>query len=126
MTININGTEYLIKNSLRVSLAYENMKLSLEKANSLKPAEERTEMGPLMESFLYFYAMIFANNKDKFISFDDFIDAIDEDPNIIEKLNSVLNEEQKKNDMVVPPLSEEEKKTGAKTRKSPQRKSAQN
>ena len=55
--------------------------------------------------------MILANNKDKVLDWDEFIDALDNDKSLYEQLNAILVNSQKKGDLFA---EKEDKATGEK------------
>lgn len=54
--------------------------------------------------------MILASNKDKLLSWDDFLDAIDNDPSIIAQLNTITSETLGKDNLFTQPEDSDEKK----------------
>ena len=85
--ITINGTEYNLKYTLRALFIYEQITKKTFKIDSL------------LDNYIFFYSMILANNPDSHLGWDDFIDALDEDPQLIESMNKVLVENQKKGNL---------------------------
>lgn len=55
--------------------------------------------------------MILASNKDKPLSWDDFLDAIDNDPSIIAQLNTITSETLGKDNLFTQPEDSDEKKS---------------
>ena len=85
--ITINGKEYLIKYTIRALFLFEQI--------TGKPFKIET----LLDNYVFFYCLILANNKDNIIEWDDFINAIDDNPNLFSEMNEVLEEENKKNNL---------------------------
>lgn len=77
-TVNINGKDYQIKQTVRALFLWEQISgRSFEIKNTL-------------DNYLYFYTLILANNKDCELDWDAFIDAIDNDPNIIVEMTKAI------------------------------------
>lgn len=94
-TITINGENYKVKYTIRALFLMEQI--------TGKPFEIKT----LLDNYLFFYCMILANNKDKekILGWDEFVDALDDDANLMKQLTDIQLEEQKKNEL----LTDEEK-----------------
>lgn len=86
-TININGVDYKIKYTIRALFIFEQI------------TGKSFQLNSLLDNYVFFYSMILANNKDNPLNWDDFINAIDEDPTLFAKMSDILNEEQSKNDV---------------------------
>lgn len=86
-TIKINGTEYNFKYSIRALFLFEQI------------AGKQFEVKSLLDQYLFLYCIILASNKDNFIEWDEFIDAIDNDQNIYFELTKLVDENDKKNDL---------------------------
>ncbi|MBR5012902.1 MAG: hypothetical protein IKY15_03070 [Clostridia bacterium] len=82
-TIEINGTEYNIKYTIRALFIFEQI------------SGKSFKLDTLLDNYLLFYSMILACNKDNVLSWDDFIDAIDNDPQLLVKLNDAVEAQQK-------------------------------
>lgn len=80
MTIKIKGNEFKIKQTLRAIFLWEQI------------SERNFEIKSMLDNYLYFYCVILANNPD-FMSWDEFIDAMDEDPSIILNLSKALTQQ---------------------------------
>ena len=87
MLITINNKEYKVKYTIRALFIFEQI--------TGKPFEIKT----LLDHYLLFYSMILANNNDDIIQWDDFIDALDKDNKLIEQLNSIIVNYQKKDNL---------------------------
>lgn len=83
--IKIKGKNYNIKYTIRALFIFEQI--------TGKPFKIET----LLDNYLFFYSMILANNQDKseILSWDDFIDALDNDPNLFGKINNAVEQQQK-------------------------------
>lgn len=77
-TITINGRDYEIRSSLRSLFLFEEI--------TKRPFRVET----LLDNYLYFYCVLLACNKDVDLTWNEFIDAIDADPGIFEKMNESL------------------------------------
>lgn len=86
-TIKINGVDYKIKYTIRALFIFEQI------------TGKSFQLNSLLDNYVFFYSMILANNKDNPLNWDDFINAIDEDPTLFAKMSDILNEEQSKNDV---------------------------
>ena len=82
-TIEINGTEYNIKYTIRALFIFEQI------------SGKSFKLDTLLDNYLLFYSMLLACNKDNVLSWDDFIDAIDNDPQLLVKLNDAVEAQQK-------------------------------
>ena len=85
--IEINGQNYNLKYTIRSLFIYEQITKKPFKVESL------------LDNYVFFYSMILANNPDTHLEWDEFIDALDADPNLIERMNEVLTENQKKGNL---------------------------
>lgn len=98
MILKIKGNEYNVKYTIRALFIFEQI--------TGKPFEIKT----LLDNYVFFYSMVLANNQDKPILWDDFIDAIDNDKALIDQLNKIVDDYQKKDNLFV----EEDKEDGSK------------
>lgn len=97
--ITINNNEYTIKYTIRALFIFEQITGKSFKLESL------------LDNYVFFYSIILANNQDMSLTWDDFIAAIDSDPNLIKQLNDLLNNQDKLESLFD---SEEDKATGEK------------
>lgn len=83
--IKIKGKNYNIKYTIRALFIFEQI--------TGKPFKIET----LLDNYIFFYSMILANNQDKseILSWDDFIDALDNDPKLFSKINDAVEQQQK-------------------------------
>ena len=87
MKITIDNKEYNVKYTIRALFIFEQI------------TGRAFEIKTMLDNYLFFYSMILANNPDSVIGWDEFIDAIDNDPNLLTQLNNIINESYKKNDL---------------------------
>ena len=87
-TITINGKEYKIKYTIRALFIFERI--------MDRPFEVKT----LLDNYMFFYCMILANNPDDALAWDDFIDALDEDPALYQAISDVVKESQERSTML--------------------------
>ena len=102
-TITINGEDYKVKYTIRALFLMEQI--------TGKPFEIKT----LLDNYLFFYCMILANNKDKekILGWDEFVDALDDDKELMKQLTEIQMEEQKKNEL----LADDKDKEGKTSKK---------
>lgn len=82
-TIKIKETEYKVKYSLRAMFVFE--------AITKKPFD----ITSLIDNYILLYSIILANNPDNPIDWNDFVDACDEDPSLVEKISQLVEESRK-------------------------------
>lgn len=85
--IEINGTKYNVKNTIRSLFIFEQI------------TKKSFKIETVLDNYVFFYSMILANNKDCTLTWDEFVDCVDNDPNILIKLTEMLNDEQQKNEL---------------------------
>ena len=90
--------EYKIKQTLRALFIFEQI--------TGRPFEIKT----MLDNYIFFYSVIIANNPDNILDWDDFIDALDENPNLLTKFTE-LNQEQNKVDTLFNSEDSKEKKS---------------
>ena len=76
-TITIKGKEYKVKGTIRAMFMFEQI---TKKAFAIET---------MLDNYIYFYSLLLANNDDV-MEWDEFIDALDDDPNIYIQLNKIL------------------------------------
>ena len=64
----------------------------------------------MLDNYIFFYSVIIANNPDNILDWDDFIDALDENPNLLTEFTE-LNQEQNKVDTLFNSEDSKEKKS---------------
>lgn len=82
--ITINGKEYNIKYTLRALFLFEQI------------THKTFKIQTLLDSYVFFYCMLLANNADTPIDWDEYIDALDADPSLFKRLNEALDRAEKK------------------------------
>ena len=80
MTITIKGNEYNIKYTIRSMFIFE------------KITKKQFKIDSLIDWYVLYYCIILANNMDTTLTFDEFIDACDDDTSIVTKMESYLSE----------------------------------
>ncbi len=83
-TITINGEELRLKQTLRSLFVWEQI------------TGRSFEIKSTMDNYIYFFAILLANNPDMSLTWDAFIDALDTDPAILTKFNTLLMESQER------------------------------
>lgn len=86
--ITIKEKNYEFKYSIRAMFVWESM------------MEKPFEISTLMDTYVFCYSCIVSNQNNPALDFNDFIDACDSDPSIIEKFNEYMNEENKKREVL--------------------------
>lgn len=101
MTIKIKDTDYKAKATIRAIFLWEQI------------SERNFEIKSMLDNYLYFYCVMLSNNPD-FMSWDEFIDALDEDPAIIINLSKALTQQNEVEKLLNPDknkdISEDKKK----------------
>ena len=77
MTVKIKDKQYNAKYSVRALFVWESI------------AQRNFEQKTLIDQLLFFYSILLSNNDDM-LSWDEFLDAIDEDPNIVPQFTKIL------------------------------------
>lgn len=99
MKLTINNKEYTVKYTIRALFIFEQI--------TGKPFGIKT----LLDNYLFFYSMILANNPDNPITWDDFIDALDNDKNLLGELSKIVEDYQKQDNLFADEESGSEKKS---------------
>ncbi len=86
-TITINGQVYEVKQTIRAIFLWEQI------------TGRSFEVKSTMDNYLYYYCIILASNPDSSMTWDDFLDAIDEDSSIILNLSKIIIEDQQRDKM---------------------------
>ncbi len=98
--ITINGKNYNIKYSLRALFIFEQI------------TNKSFEIKTLLDNYIFFYSMILASNKDKEpLDWDEFIDALDNNPNLMTDMNEVVENQQKVDKLISQGDGDEQKKS---------------
>lgn len=98
MEITIKDKQYKIKYTLRALFIYEQI---TGKAFNLRT---------ITDEYLFFYCILAANNPDIQLTFDDLIDAIDEDMNIMIQFQSFMKSELEKQNIFITNTTDDKKK----------------
>ena len=98
MTLTINKKKYKVKYTIRALFIFEQI------------TGKQFSINTLLDNYLFFYSMILANNEDV-PSWDEFLDALDEDPKLFVKIADMLNKESEKDKLL---NDDEEKSDGQK------------
>lgn len=80
----IKGTEIKLKYTLRALFAFEQI------------TQKTFKLESLIDQYIFYYCLVIAANPDINLSFDDFIDELDNNPNLIIEFNQFLSDEAKK------------------------------
>lgn len=86
----INGQKVVLNYGLRAMFAWESI--------TGNPFEIKT----LMDTYVFFYACIIANQENPSIDFNEFIDACDKNPELIVEFNDFMQKEMKKREVISP------------------------
>ncbi len=81
--INLSGKELDIKLSFRSLMTYERLS-----------GKNYTQIQSLEDTLIYMYSCIISTNKDIKLTFDEFVDNIDECPEVLEEFLSALVDKQ--------------------------------
>ena len=81
--VEINGKKYNFKYTIRALFVFESI------------TGKSFEVKNLFDNYVFLYSILIANNPDNTLLFDDFINALDEEPKIYQQLNDILNEHNK-------------------------------
>lgn len=84
MDMEIRGKQYKLKYTLRALFIYEQITGKL------------FNLETVTDQYLFCYCVLAANNPDMDLTFDDLIDAIDEDINLMVEFQSFLKKEMEK------------------------------
>lgn len=97
MQITIKGKEYNVKYTIRALFIFEQI------------TGKHFMIETLLDNYVFFYSMILANNSnsDSILTFDEFLDAIDEDKELVNQLSQIVNDYQTKDNL----FENEEKNT---------------
>lgn len=96
--IEINGKEYDLKYTVRSLFLFEQI------------TKKSFKIETLLDNYIFFYCLILANNKETPLDWDDFIDALDNDPTLFQRMTDIISKQQKKNEL----FEDDEKEDGEK------------
>lgn len=97
--IEINGKNYKLKYTIRSLFIWEQI------------TGKSFKIENMLDNYLFFYSMILANNPDNILSWDDYINAMDDDPMLFKRMTDIIEEQQKKDNLFT---NEEKGKKGSK------------
>lgn len=83
-TITINGTEYQIKYTLRALFIFESI--------TKKPFS----IDNVTDNYIFLFSLILANNPDTELTWEDFITALDDNPNLFDEMSKIIEKQQEK------------------------------
>ncbi len=86
----IKGNDYKIKYTLRAMFIFEQIKGSAFAINTIT------------DEFIYLYALLLANNSDMELTFDELIDELDNNPELIQEFRKSLIKENEKQSVFAP------------------------
>ena len=86
-TIFIKGKEYNLKYTIRSLFLFEQI------------TKKSFKIETLLDNYIFFYCLILANNKDNALDWDDFIDAMDNDATLFQRMGDIVAKQQKKNEL---------------------------
>lgn len=87
-TNKVNGKEFKVKYTLRALFIFEQI--------TKKPFEIKT----LLDNYVFFYSIILANNDDNILEWNEFIDALDENPKLFTDINDIVNQSAKVEEII--------------------------
>lgn len=82
-TIKIKEKEYKIKYTIRALFIFEQI--------TGKPFSINT----LLDNYVFFYSLILANNSEDCLTWDEFVDALDDNPNLFNEISELVDNTQK-------------------------------
>ena len=83
-TITINGKEYRIRQTVRALFLWEQI------------TGKTFEVKTTMDNYLYYYCLILAADPETSLTWDDYLDAIDNDPSILLQMTQILADSQQR------------------------------
>ena len=86
----IKNQNYTLKYGLRAMFAWEEM------------TGRSFEIKSMLDTYIFCYACIIANQENPSLDFNDFIDWCDEHPETINEFNDYINEEMKRRETISP------------------------
>ena len=89
-TIEINGKNYKFKQSYRAIMLWEEI--------SKRPFE----ITNTTDNLLYYYCVLLGNNREDCITFDEFLDALDDNPTLLIELTKKLTKSEEIEKMLNP------------------------
>ena len=86
--ITINGVEYKVKRTIKAMFIMEQI------------TGHPFAINTLQEQYLFFWCMLYANNPDTCLDYDDFLNAIDDDNDLIQQLLRLNDDENTRDEML--------------------------
>lgn len=80
----INDKKYKIKYTIRALFVWEQITGKAFKIESL------------LDNYIFYYSMLIANNPDDVIDWDEFINLLDDNPNLLQEFGNILSDQEKK------------------------------
>lgn len=100
-TVKINGKDFKVKYTIRALFIFEQI------------TKKTFRIESLLDNYVFFYSILLANNPDVSLTWEEYCDALDENPKIFADISDIVVEEQKKQQ-----LFEEETEEGDTEKKS--------
>lgn len=97
--IEINGKNYKLKYTIRSLFIFEQI------------TGKSFKIENMLDNYVFFYSMILANNPDDILNWDEYLNAMDEDPTLFKRMSDIIEEQQKKDNLF---NNEEKGKKGSK------------
>lgn len=97
--IEINGKNYKLKYTIRSLFIFEQI------------TGKSFKIENMLDNYVFFYSMILANNPDDILNWDEYLNAMDEDPTLFKRMSDIIEEQQKKDNLF---SNEEKGKKGSK------------
>lgn len=95
----INNTEYKLKYTLRALFIYEQL------------TGKAFKLETITDEYIFFYCMLVANNPDMNLTFNELIEAIDEDMGIMLEFQGFLKKEMEKQQQFITNNTDDKKKS---------------
>ena len=100
-TIKIKGKAYKVRYSLRAMFIFEAI------------AKRPFEITSLIDNYILLYSIILANNPENPLDWEVFLDACDEDPNLIGRISGIVEESRKVDNVINSTDDDNDKEDGA-------------
>ena len=85
--IEINKKSYNLKYTVRCLFIFEQI------------SGKSFKIETLLDNYLFYYSMILANNPDNPLDWDEFLDAMDDDPTLFKRMSEIIEQQQKKDEI---------------------------
>lgn len=80
MTVKIKGEDFQVKYTIRALFIFEQI------------TEKSFELKNSLDTYIFYYSMLLANNSDKNLSWDEFLEEIDNNPELSKQFVGYLTE----------------------------------